>query len=93
MFSDIALYAKDSDLSFMAEMTLYQFLCRRPSPFAGLHISVVVYEVLIKIVILKLSVLNQHRFIIRYSDRLPAMFALILVSISYSLLAKQNECM
>jgi len=51
-------------------------------------ISTVVYTLLlINIVVFKLSILKQHRFIISYSNRLPTMFALILI---YFLLATQN---
>jgi hypothetical protein len=52
-------------------------------------ISIAVYTLLlINIVVFKLSILKQHRFIISYSNRLSAMFALILI---YFLLAKQND--
>jgi len=43
--------------------------------------SAVVYKVLLlNIVIFNLFILNQHRIIVGYSDRLPAIFALILIS-------------
>jgi len=52
-------------------------------------ISIVVYTLLlINIVVFKLSILKQHRFIISYSNRLSTMFALILI---YFLLSKQND--
>ena len=42
--------------------------------------SIVVYTLLlINIVVFKLSILKQHRFIISYFNRLPTMFALILI--------------
>jgi hypothetical protein len=53
-------------------------------------ISIVVYKVLF-IITFKLSILNHHRFIISYSNRLHAMFVMIVISLLYSLLAKQNE--
>ena len=53
-------------------------------------ISIVVYKVLF-IIIFKLSILNQHKLIISYSNRLHTMYVLILISLLYSLLAKQNE--
>jgi len=54
-------------------------------------ISIVVYTLLsINIVVFIFSILKQHRFIISYSNRLPAMFALILIYF-YFLLAKRND--
>jgi len=44
-------------------------------------ISIVVYILLSinNVAVFKLSILKQHRFIISYSNRLPAMFASILI--------------
>ena len=38
------------------------------------------YNIINKYVIFKLSILNQHRFIISYQNRLPVIFVLTLIS-------------
>jgi hypothetical protein len=55
-------------------------------------ISIVVYTLLSinNVAVFKLSILKQHRFIISYSNRLPAMSASILMFF-YLLLAKQSN--